>query len=84
MVKKSTVMVLAALLIAMTLTGCHKPTVTDEQVSTPVFSPIGGTYVGQVDVTITTATLGTTILYTTDGSEPNSGSTVYSSPIKDH
>ncbi len=60
--------------------GCHKPT-DPEQVSTPVFSPAGGTYEGGVDVGITTTTLGTTILYTTDGSDPNSNSSVYVSPI---
>ncbi len=60
--------------------GCHKPTDPD-QVSKPVFSPPGGTYEGGVDVGITTTTLGTTILYTTDGSDPNSNSSVYVSPI---
>jgi len=63
------------------ISGCHKPTDPDNQVSKPVFNPVGGTYVGEVDVTITTVTLGTTIFYTTDGSEPTSGSTVYAGPI---
>lgn len=73
--------ILLVSIIAMVLTGCHKPTITDDQVTIPVFSPVEGTYYDQVDVTITTSTLGTTILYTTDGSDPNSSSAVYSGPI---
>ncbi len=60
--------------------GCHKPTDPD-QVSKPVFSPAGGTYEGVVDVGLTTTTPGTTIRYTTDGSDPNTNSSVYYSPI---
>ena len=36
----------------------------------PTFSPDGGIFTGSVDVTITSATEGATIYYTTDGSEP--------------
>ncbi len=74
------VVALAAIVLLLVLAGCHKPTDPD-QVSKPVFSPPGGTYDNGVEVGITTATLGTTILYTTDGSEPNSNSLVYSGPI---
>ena len=81
MIKKLVLLMLVASLIAMISTGCNNPTGPDNQVSKPVFNPVGGTYVGEVDVTITTVTLGTTILYTTDGSEPTSGSTVYAGPI---
>jgi formylglycine-generating enzyme required for sulfatase activity len=50
-------------------------------VSKPVFSPPGGTYDSAVEVVITTSTLGTTILYTTDGSDPDSNTPVYAGPI---
>ncbi len=50
-------------------------------VSTPVFNPPGG-YIGSgLFVSITCATEGATIHYTTDGSEPDSFSPIYSSPI---
>ncbi len=74
------VLILITLLTGLVMAGCHKPTDPD-QVSTPVFSPPGGTFEGGVDVALTTTTLGTTILYTTDGSDPNSNSPVYVSPI---
>ncbi|MDD4223196.1 MAG: SUMF1/EgtB/PvdO family nonheme iron enzyme [Candidatus Cloacimonetes bacterium] len=77
---KLRVLILVTLLTGLGVAGCHLLTDT-EKVSKPVFSPPGGTYDSVVDVSITTATLGTTILYTTDGSDPNSNSLVYSGPI---
>ena len=50
----------------------------------PYFSPLGrpfATYTGSVSVTMNTATTGSQIRYTLDGSEPNSGSALYSGPI---
>jgi len=45
----------------------------------PVFSPAPGIFTGaSVSVSISTATPGATIHYTTDGSEPTTGSTIYS------
>ena len=52
-----------------------------QTVSTPVFNPAGGTYSSAQPVTITCATSGATIRYTTDGSEPASTSAAYSAPI---
>ncbi|HSI08611.1 MAG: chitobiase/beta-hexosaminidase C-terminal domain-containing protein [Rariglobus sp.] len=51
-------------------------------VSAPSFSPAGGTYTVAQSVTLTTATSGATIRYTTDGSTPTTTTgTVYSSPV---
>ncbi len=53
-------------------------------VATPTFSLAAGTYTGAQPLTITDATLGASIYYTTDGSTPapNAGtSTLYSGPV---
>ena len=51
-------------------------------VAAPSFSPVAGTYTGAQSVTITTATSGASIRYTTDGSTPSSTvGTVYSTPV---
>jgi ABC-type uncharacterized transport system auxiliary subunit len=58
------------------LAGCKNKT-TEPQIQTvaaPTFSPPGGTYTIGQNVTIQTPTLGATILYTTDGTEPTSSS----------
>ncbi|MDD3051414.1 MAG: chitobiase/beta-hexosaminidase C-terminal domain-containing protein, partial [Candidatus Cloacimonetes bacterium] len=52
-----------------------------QTVATPTFNPSGGTYTGSQSVTISCATAGATIRYSTDGSEPTSSSPVYSSPV---
>ncbi len=46
----------------------------------PLISPASGAYVGSVSVTISTQA-GATVYYTLNGSEPTTGSPVYSSPI---
>ena len=50
------------------------------QCATPTFSVTAGTYVGSKSVEIST-TYGTTIYYTTNGDNPTTGSTEYSSAI---
>ena len=50
-------------------------------VATPVFDPPAGTYTSAQTVTITCATAGAEIRYTTDGSEPNESSPIYSTPL---
>ncbi|HEX2925565.1 MAG TPA: family 16 glycoside hydrolase [Ruminiclostridium sp.] len=52
-----------------------------EQVATPVLSPAPGTFSTSQQVSMECATSGAAIHYTTDGSTPNAGSPVYSSPL---
>jgi hypothetical protein len=55
---------------------------TDEsKAAAPVFGPAAGSYSAGVQVTITSATPGASIFYTTDGSTPTSGSTLYSGVV---
>ena len=50
-------------------------------VEMPTFSPEGGEYTGTQNVTISCATEGSTIYYTTDGSNPTDASTPYTEAI---
>ncbi len=51
-------------------------------VEPPVFSPAPGNYTtAQPNITITTATAGATIYYTTDGSTPTTASTLYTTGL---
>ena len=50
-------------------------------VATPSFSPAGGTYTSVQTVSISSATSGASIRYTTNGGDPSEFSTLYSSPI---
>lgn len=50
-------------------------------VATPTFSPSSGSYTDSVEVTISCATEGATIHYTTNGSTPTSESPEYSAPF---
>src|SRR6266852_2356724 len=49
--------------------------------ATPSFSPPAGTYSSPQMVTISDATAGATIYYTTDGTTPTTASTVFTGPI---
>ncbi|MDP3113443.1 MAG: chitobiase/beta-hexosaminidase C-terminal domain-containing protein, partial [Candidatus Cloacimonadaceae bacterium] len=50
-------------------------------VAIPILSPAGGSYNTAQKVAITCATNGAAIRYTTNNTEPNAASTVYSSPL---
>ncbi|MBI2844271.1 MAG: chitobiase/beta-hexosaminidase C-terminal domain-containing protein [Armatimonadetes bacterium] len=51
--------------------------ITEQWIEKPVISPATGVSVGPANVTITCATSGASIYYTTDGSEPTESSTPY-------
>jgi surface protein len=51
------------------------------KVYTPIASPSGSTYFAPQFVTLTCATDGADIYYTTNGSTPTSGSTLYTTPV---
>ena len=61
--------------------GSASYTITLSAAATPSFSPAGGTYTTNQSVTIASATAGSVIHYTTDGSAPTANSPVYSGPI---
>jgi len=50
-------------------------------VATPVFNPVAGTYQTAQNISISCATPGAQIRYTTDNSEPTATSTLYTTPI---
>ena len=56
-------------------------TVGDAGLAAPSFNPAAGTYYQPIEVTIRCATNGAQIYYTTNGSDPTTSSTLYSSPI---
>ena len=64
---------------AVSVTVKGSPTL--QTVAAPVFSPAGGVFTNSVAVTLSSATAGSVIYYTTDGSAPTSTSKVYSGAI---
>src|SRR5207237_1262602 len=50
---------------------------TASTVAPPTFSPAPGTYTGYAEVTMTTATSGASIYYTTNGADPNTAGALY-------
>ena len=73
----------SAILVATdgSIQGQAAVTINLTQAATPTFSPVAGTYTSAQTVTISSATPGATIYYTTNGSAPTTSSTAYSSPI---
>jgi hypothetical protein len=62
-----------------TASGIFTIQIQPTQTPSPTFAPPAGTYTSTQSVVLTDA--GATIHYTTDGSAPDSGSTVYTNPI---
>lgn len=56
-------------------------TVASSGVAAPVFSPAGGEFYEPQSVELTCPTAGATIYYTTDGTNPTTSSTEYTTPI---
>jgi hypothetical protein len=54
---------------------------TSPTVATPAFDVPAGSYAATQNVTITCATSGADVYYTTDGSTPSSSSTLYTGPV---
>ncbi len=50
-------------------------------VATPALSPAGGTYSNMQSVTISCSTVGASILYSVDGTEPTPSSILYTNPV---
>jgi Chitobiase/beta-hexosaminidase C-terminal domain/Glycosyl hydrolase family 79 C-terminal beta domain len=68
-------------LVAQGAGPAHAQVIASQFPTTPFISPAAGTYNRGITVTITDATLGTTIYYTTDGSTPTVASKQYTGPI---
>ena len=52
------------------------------QVAAPTFSPPDGSYTGPQSITVSSATPGTSIRYTLDGSDPLAGGIAYAGPVE--
>jgi hypothetical protein len=63
--------------------GAHEFTggTAGNNASTPVFTPVAGTYSDPISVTMTSETADATIYYTLDGTEPTNTSTEYTAAI---
>jgi Legume lectin domain/Chitobiase/beta-hexosaminidase C-terminal domain len=70
----------AATAISVSAVGTATYTI-ESQVTTPTFSPAGGTYPSVQTVTISTTSPNATIYYTTNGTTPTTASTQYAGPI---
>ena len=78
---------IGVLLLGALLCGCGSsgsggtPPPPPSQAATPTFSPAPGNYSSTQNVTLADSTAGASIYYTTNGTTPTTGSTLYSSPI---
>jgi hypothetical protein len=54
---------------------------TVAQAAAPTFSPVPGAYTSTQNVVMSSTTSGSTVRYTTDGTDPTASSTLYTSPV---
>jgi glucosylceramidase len=77
--------ILAASFALLCIAGCGAATtavpVSTPTTATPALSPAPGTYTAPQNVTLSDATPGASIYYSTNGSTPTTASTLYSTPI---
>ncbi len=74
----------AFVLMAMVAMGCGSSNDNGgsaTKTATPTFSPAGGSYTSAQSVSLSCATAGASIFYTTDGSTPTASSALYATPI---
>jgi hypothetical protein len=72
----------AGVTVAVPVNGQQTYTWGDSRASAPAFNPAAGSYSGNQTVSIISATPGTTIRYTTDGSAPSQTNGIaYSNPV---
>ena len=62
-------------------TAANFTVIPQPQASSPAISPNGGSHSGSVSVNLSSATEGVTIRYSTNGTDINPGSTLYSGPF---
>ncbi len=80
MVKKGFFFLLLAVVLLFIISSCSLFTKQD-QVEPPTFDPPGGSYDEEQFVSLNSPTSGVTIVYTLDGTTPQTGSPRYSEPI---
>lgn len=83
-----TYLIISLLIAAVLIGSCYKydnpfdpENDAAETVETPTFNPPGGTFAVAQPVTISCATSGASIYYTTDGTSPTQSSNFYTSPV---
>ena len=74
-------MTIEAIAVSKTLASAVTTNTYTIIAATPTFSPTAGTYTSDQEVTISTASTGATIYYTTDGSTPTTASPEFSSAV---
>lgn len=76
--------IVLAVAVLCCMLSCEKKKTTEPEIdtcATPAFTPGAGDYTLAQNVSIISPTVGATIYYTNDGSDPTSDSAVYTSPI---